>query len=159
MSLAALSGPITIALAGTIIFLLILKSWHVLAQSIVVTTRFPNSIMFEAAQRFRDELERLGREQSIFLIATLVFAVIFAITYLFPPLGMFEDLPQWQLILVLVLFGAKRLKNIGSDLGGAIKGFKQSMRDGEDDAAKSIEDKENGNVIDGEVTRHDKDKV
>jgi hypothetical protein len=109
MNLAALSGPVTIALAGTIVFLLILKSWHVLAQSIVVTTRFPNSIMFEAAQRFRDKLERLGREQSIFLIATLVFAVIFAITYLFPPLGMFEDLPQWQLILVLVLFGAAAL--------------------------------------------------
>lgn len=40
----------------------------------------------------------------------------------------------WQLLIilaiVLVLFGAKRLKNIGSDLGGAIKGFKQSMREG-----------------------------
>jgi hypothetical protein len=62
--------------------------------------------MLEAAQRFRDELERLGREQSLFLIAGLVFSVIFAITYLFPPQGMFEDLPQWQLILVLVLCGA-----------------------------------------------------
>lgn len=71
----------------------------------------------------------------------------------------------WQLLIilaiVLVLFGAKRLKNIGSDLGGAIKGFKQSMRDGEDEAAsgKSLEDKDDGNVIEGEVTRHDKDKV
>ena len=71
----------------------------------------------------------------------------------------------WQLLIilaiVLVLFGAKRLKNVGSDLGGAIKGFKQSMREGEDEAGseKSLEDKENGKVIDGEVTRHDKDKV
>jgi sec-independent protein translocase protein TatA len=70
----------------------------------------------------------------------------------------------WQLLIileiVLVLFGAKRLKNIGSDLGGAIKGFKQSMREGEEEgrADKSIEDKE-GHVIDGEATRHDKDKV
>ena len=106
MSLVALSGPTTIALASTFVFLLIVKSWHVIAHSVGTTTRFPNSIMLEAAQRFRDELERLGREQSLFLIAGLVFSVIFVITYLFPPQGMFEDLPQWQLILVLVLCGA-----------------------------------------------------
>ena len=44
----------------------------------------------------------------------------------------------WQLLIilaiVLVLFGAKRLRNVGSDLGGAIKGFKQSMREGEEEA-------------------------
>ena len=57
----------------------------------------------------------------------------------------------WQLLIVLaivlVLFGAKRLKNVGSDLGTAIKGFKQSMRDGEDEAGsdKSIEDKDDPN--------------
>lgn len=71
----------------------------------------------------------------------------------------------WQLLIilaiVLVLFGAKRLKNVGSDLGGAIKGFKQSMREGEDETGNgnSLEDKEGGNVIDGKVTQHDKDKV
>jgi len=70
----------------------------------------------------------------------------------------------WQLLIilaiVLVLFGAKRLKNVGSDLGGAIKGFKQSMREGEEETSdKSLEDKDVGNVIDAEVTRHDKDKV
>ena len=106
MSLAALSGATTIALASTILFLLIVRSWQVIAHSTVATTRFPNSIMRESAQRYRDELERLGRQQSIYLIATLVFSVIFAITYLFPPQGMFDDLPRWQLILVLVLFAA-----------------------------------------------------
>jgi sec-independent protein translocase protein TatA len=71
----------------------------------------------------------------------------------------------WQLLIilaiVLVLFGAKRLKNVGSDLGGAIKGFKQSMREGEEETKgdKSLDDKTNGHVIDGEVTKHDKDKV
>jgi sec-independent protein translocase protein TatA len=71
----------------------------------------------------------------------------------------------WQLLIilaiVLVLFGAKRLRNIGSDLGGAIKGFKQSMREGEEEAneKKSLDDKDEGRVIDGEVTRHNKDKV
>lgn len=35
------------------------------------------------------------------------------------------------LVIVLLLFGTKRLKSLGSDLGGAIKGFKESM--GHDD--------------------------
>jgi len=70
----------------------------------------------------------------------------------------------WQLLIilaiVLVLFGAKRLRNVGSDLGGAIKGFKQSMREGEEDAGnKSLDDKDEGRVIDAESSRHDKDKV
>jgi sec-independent protein translocase protein TatA len=42
----------------------------------------------------------------------------------------------WELVLilaiVLVIFGAKRLKSLGSDLGGAIKSFKSSMKDEED---------------------------
>ena len=33
------------------------------------------------------------------------------------------------LVIVLLIFGGKRLKNIGGDLGGAIKGFKKSMKD------------------------------
>jgi len=33
------------------------------------------------------------------------------------------------LVIVLLIFGGKRLKNIGSDLGGAIQGFKKSMKD------------------------------
>ena len=109
MTLAALSGATTIALASTIVFLLIVKSWQLLAHSVVATTRFPHSILLEAAQRFRDELERLGRQQSIYLIAALLFSVIFAITYLFPPQGMFDELPRWQQILVMALFVAAAL--------------------------------------------------
>ena len=33
------------------------------------------------------------------------------------------------LVIVLLLFGTKKLKNIGSDLGGAIKNFKKSVND------------------------------
>ncbi len=40
----------------------------------------------------------------------------------------------WQLLIVLVivllLFGTKKLRNIGSDLGGAIRGFRTSMKEG-----------------------------
>jgi sec-independent protein translocase protein TatA len=69
----------------------------------------------------------------------------------------------WQLLIilaiVLVLFGAKRLRNIGSDLGGAIKGFKSAMREGEEEngGEKNLEDKP-GRVIEGESTRQDKEK-
>ena len=35
------------------------------------------------------------------------------------------------LVIVLLVFGTKKLKTIGSDLGGAFKGFKEAMKDGE----------------------------
>ena len=50
----------------------------------------------------------------------------------------------WQLLIILLivvmLFGTKKIRNIGSDLGGALKGFKDSMQ-GDDDDAKNIEKK------------------
>ena len=39
------------------------------------------------------------------------------------------------LLIVLLLFGGKRLKNIGGDLGTAIKGFKKSMKENESSKA------------------------
>jgi sec-independent protein translocase protein TatA len=72
----------------------------------------------------------------------------------------------WQLLIVLVivvlLFGTKKLRNIGGDLGGAIKSFRKAVKDGEEpqadaDAKQLAED--DANVIDGEVTNKEKDKV
>ena len=37
------------------------------------------------------------------------------------------------LLVVLVVFGAKKLRTIGSDLGAAVRGFKKSMNEGEDE--------------------------
>lgn len=62
----------------------------------------------------------------------------------------------WQLLIilaiVLVLFGAKRLKNVGSDLGGAIKGFKKAVAEDENKNEKgteqALEKKEGENVFD-----------
>jgi sec-independent protein translocase protein TatA len=75
----------------------------------------------------------------------------------------------WQLLIilaiVLVLFGAKRLRNLGGDLGTAVKGFRDSMKDVEkEDAAQKedpekIEDIKDARVIDGEVSAKEKDKV
>ena len=46
----------------------------------------------------------------------------------------------WQLLIVLaiivLLFGTKKLRTIGGDLGGAIKGFRDSISDGDTDEAK-----------------------
>ena len=39
------------------------------------------------------------------------------------------------LLIVVLVFGTKKLRNIGSDLGGAVKGFKDGMRDGSSSAA------------------------
>ena len=53
----------------------------------------------------------------------------------------------WQLLIILLivvmLFGTKKLRNIGSDLGGALKGFKTAMKD--EDAEKE-EDAEAANT-------------
>jgi sec-independent protein translocase protein TatA len=71
----------------------------------------------------------------------------------------------WQLLIilaiVLLLFGAKRLRNVGSDLGSAIKGFKQSMREGEEETRgeKKLENHDEGRIIDSEAAERDKDKV
>jgi sec-independent protein translocase protein TatA len=37
------------------------------------------------------------------------------------------------LLVVLLVFGAKKLKTIGSDLGSAVKGFKKSMAEGDEE--------------------------
>ena len=44
---------------------------------------------------------------------------------------------HWLIVLVIValVFGTKKLRNIGSDLGGAVKGFKEGIKDGETPAA------------------------
>ncbi|AMO67550.1 MAG: sec-independent protein translocase protein TatA [Zhongshania aliphaticivorans] len=51
----------------------------------------------------------------------------------------------WQLLIILaivvLLFGTKKLKGMGSDLGGALKGFKDSMKGDEDEEAKNLESK------------------
>lgn len=78
----------------------------------------------------------------------------------------FGGISIWQLLIilaiVLVLFGTKRLKNIGSDLGGAFKGFKKAMGD-EDKQAEAepqkLERKDEEKIIEGEAVKEkEKDK-
>ncbi|MDH5324534.1 MAG: twin-arginine translocase TatA/TatE family subunit [Gammaproteobacteria bacterium] len=72
----------------------------------------------------------------------------------------------WQLLIilliVLVLFGAKRLRNIGGDLGAAVKGFRGALKDGDEENKANpdrISAEKDGHVIEGEVTSKEKDKV
>ena len=50
---------------------------------------------------------------------------------------MFSGISIWQLLILLaivvLLFGTKKLRNMGGDLGGAVKGFKNAMKDGEEE--------------------------
>jgi sec-independent protein translocase protein TatA len=71
----------------------------------------------------------------------------------------------WQLLIILLIvvlvFGAKKLRNLGGDLGSAIKNFKSAVKEGseEDEAeAKQVEEK-TGQVIEGEVTAKKKQKA
>ena len=54
------------------------------------------------------------------------------------------------LAIVILIFGGKRLKNLGSDLGGAIKGFKSSVKD-----AETEEEEEEEEAIEVEVEEID----
>lgn len=69
----------------------------------------------------------------------------------------------WQLVIilaiVLVLFGAKRLRNLGGDLGASVKGFKEAMKDGDKAAQEKTADaervipKDNESVVDSDVAK------
>jgi sec-independent protein translocase protein TatA len=90
----------------------------------------------------------------------------------------------WQLLIILVivivLFGTKKLRNIGGDLGSAINNFRQSMRDGEGEKEEGkeegkekepikasssvnqpqvIQDDDKGKIIEGQVTDKQTGKV
>jgi sec-independent protein translocase protein TatA len=61
---------------------------------------------------------------------------------------------HWLIVLavVLLIFGTKKLRNIGSDLGGAVKGFKDGMKSDEaDKKPDQIATEKSGQTIDGEV--------
>ncbi len=51
----------------------------------------------------------------------------------------------WQLLIllavVILIFGTKKLKNIGGDLGSAIKGFKSAVKDGDKDGDNAAQNK------------------
>ena len=57
------------------------------------------------------------------------------------------------LVIVLVIFGTKKLRNIGADLGGAVKGFKDGMKHEEDKTPKTEIPPTAGQTIEGEARK------
>jgi sec-independent protein translocase protein TatA len=73
----------------------------------------------------------------------------------------------WQLLIVLVivllLFGTKKLRNLGGDLGSAIKGFRGAVKDsGKEETTEEsvqLEQEPADNVVDGEVANKERDSA
>jgi len=64
---------------------------------------------------------------------------------------------HWLIVLLVVvlIFGTKKLRNIGQDLGGAVKGFKEGMKSSEEASADKPEEPSQiaGRTIEGEVKK------
>ena len=59
------------------------------------------------------------------------------------------------LAIVILIFGGKRLKNLGNDLGGAIKGFKSSVKEAETEEEETIEVEETDDHNEAEIEASD----
>ena len=106
MDLEGISGAATVALTSALLFIFVAKMWHVLNRSLASSQAFSDSIMREAAQRFRDEFDRLSRNQSLYLGSALVFALLFTTAYVLEADRLYAGYPHWQLQLLLVAFVA-----------------------------------------------------
>jgi len=69
---------------------------------------------------------------------------------------------HWLVVLVIVLliFGTKKLRNIGADLGGAVRGFKEGMKESATDKpAETAPPQVTGRTIEGEIKEKTQDKT
>jgi sec-independent protein translocase protein TatA len=62
---------------------------------------------------------------------------------------------HWLIVLlvVILIFGTKKLRNLGTDLGGAVKGFKEGMKTEEDKGGKGEIPPSAGQTIEGEARK------
>ncbi len=71
----------------------------------------------------------------------------------------FGGISIWQLVIVLgivvLLFGTKKLRNLGGDLGSAVKGFKKAMNDDEQKDATEVEENKKLTADDAAFTKQD----
>jgi sec-independent protein translocase protein TatA len=70
---------------------------------------------------------------------------------------------HWLIVLlvVILIFGTKKLRNMGADLGGAVKGFKEGMKSADADTPAPAEppSQVTGRTIEGEVRKEPSTKV
>jgi len=64
---------------------------------------------------------------------------------------------HWLIVLLVIvlIFGTKKLRNIGSDLGGAVRGFKEGMRSEDGKSPNNTEASSPGRTIEGEAQKED----
>lgn len=103
MDIESFSGAATVAVASTVVFVLIMKSWQFISRAVNSDPSFAENIMREAAQRFRDESDRLSGEQATYLSAGLVFVVLFVAAYVLQAERLYTGYPEWQLYLFLAM--------------------------------------------------------
>lgn len=63
------------------------------------------------------------------------------------------------LLIVMLIFGTKKLKNIGADLGGAVRGFKDGMKSAAEESETGSRAQVTGNTIDAEVKKETQTKA
>ncbi len=68
---------------------------------------------------------------------------------------------HWLIVLLVVvlIFGTKKLRNIGADIGGAVKGFKDGMKAEENKSPAKAELTAGGQTIEGEVKKETQTKT
>lgn len=63
------------------------------------------------------------------------------------------------LAIIIVVFGTKRLRNLGTDLGETIKGFRNSLKEGEKDGADNKTDSDSKDSDKAKITESNTDKI
>ena len=101
MDIHAINAAATIAIASSALFVLVARSWQGLSRAIGMQNEFADGLMREAAQRFRDDFERLSSKQSTYLGACIVFLVLFIAAYELDADRLFLGYQLWQLNILL----------------------------------------------------------
>lgn len=115
--ISAISGSASIALLGSAVFALTARAWIALQRP---SSRTSGSLELlpEAAQRFRDEFDLLGRKQSVLLASALVFALLFGLAWFGGSRRLLAGTGAWLVALTAaavaagLLFGIYRLVTV-----------------------------------------------
>lgn len=115
MDIESFSGAATVATASTIVFAIAMKSWQVITRRFSAGPRFADGINREAAQRFRDELDRMTASQWTYLGAAVVFVLLFVSAHALRAGQIYAGYPNRQLYILiglLAVLGAVVVKRL-----------------------------------------------
>jgi len=76
---------------------------------------------------------------------------------------MLAGISIWQLLIILIIvvaiFGTKKLRGTGKDIGTAVKEFKEAVREGESEGQQTTEQLKQGTLEPSNTTQHEEDKA